>query len=688
MSFIEIVHMVFKVYIEPWFSIAQKLKDFLFSSLNEYKNVAAPVSLFDNVEIPFEFNNDSVNTPIIDFLLTKYEDHFFDLLGSGWVQNKFSVEAYGMCGYMYSALSVARDDKEQWLNTVLTGCDRNAAKKIFVYVPQDYTPIDWQKDFKSGYRWSAKKWYRPILYANKLGVDIKVPWELSRLEHLTRMAFWAFALPDRREELRYEFQNQCLDFIAQNPVRKGVNWFCTMDVGIRTANLSLTYSIFKSAKCSFPDFFEKRLASSLFSHCDFIRRNLEWSPSCRSNHYLADICGLLWGASVLPDCTQKQKWILFASDEIRRELFLQFNTDGSNFESSVAYHRLSSEMIVFSLALIQYLSSKGFCASLTERETSHLYKIGKFISDTKNPSGNFIQFGDNDSGRFFNLTPIGSMITVKEASKRYKNLANYIVTDKDGVYFDENCNSPDAVLTAINALIGTDFLVTHLCIAEEMIIKALVPYVLQYQKSGSRRNDASPKRCLCQNVDFLYHSTESISCECNITDNLEYIEYPDFGLSVFKSPNLYLAINWSDNGQNGNAGHAHNDKLSYELWLDGKPIAQDPGTFVYTPLPELRDKFRSTTSHNCLQINKEQNEYMTLFSMKNETHCAVVERTSDSVTIRLEFNSIVQQRKFKITNNAIIIDDYSTVPFKVNNHQNLLTAGYGKWLSSIDCKTD
>ena len=24
----------------------------------------------------------------------------------------------------------------------------------------NYTPIDWQKDFKSGYRFSAKKWYK------------------------------------------------------------------------------------------------------------------------------------------------------------------------------------------------------------------------------------------------------------------------------------------------------------------------------------------------------------------------------------------------------------------------------------------------------------------------------------------------------------------------------------------------
>ena len=51
-----------------------------------------------------------------------------------------------------------------------------------------YEPIDWQVDFKSGYRWSEKTYYKFIKYGHKLGVDIKVPWELSRMQYLIQLA--------------------------------------------------------------------------------------------------------------------------------------------------------------------------------------------------------------------------------------------------------------------------------------------------------------------------------------------------------------------------------------------------------------------------------------------------------------------------------------------------------------------
>jgi len=42
-----------------------------------------------------------------------------------------------------------------------------------------YQSIDWHSDFKSGYNWNQKTFYKLIKYGHKHGVDIKVPWELS-----------------------------------------------------------------------------------------------------------------------------------------------------------------------------------------------------------------------------------------------------------------------------------------------------------------------------------------------------------------------------------------------------------------------------------------------------------------------------------------------------------------------------
>ncbi|MEZ7879117.1 MAG: hypothetical protein QMC11_02655, partial [Rhodospirillales bacterium] len=76
-----------------------------------------------------------------------------------------------------------------------------------------------------------------IAYGHEPGVDIKIPWELARLQHLPQLAL---AYSDQRSQnLVDEFQNQTLDFMSANPPRYGVNWVCTMDVAIRAANLIL-----------------------------------------------------------------------------------------------------------------------------------------------------------------------------------------------------------------------------------------------------------------------------------------------------------------------------------------------------------------------------------------------------------------------------------------------------------------
>ena len=67
------------------------------------------------------------------------------------------------------------------------------------------------------------------------------------------------------------------------------------------------------------------------------------------------------------------------------------------------------------------------------------------------------------------------------------------------------------------------------------------------------------------------------------------------------------------------SGHIHNDKLSVEVMIDGNYITRDPGTYVYTADPKIRDKFRSTRAHNTIYINGyEQNEFIGILEMKRK----------------------------------------------------------------------
>lgn len=600
---------------------------------------------------------------IAEELYRMYMSHRFDLLGSGWVRCGFFDNAPGVEGYKYDPLVLQDiDGSGEWLNKVVRDLDFIKSKKIYGrYVSSDYVPIDWQKDYKTGYRWSAFAWYRPITIARKAGADIKVPWELSRLEHFPQMAVLYKKFPKRQKIILDEFMNQCADFISQNPIRRGVNWMCTMDIGIRTANMVIAYWMFESLGAVFLDDFKDLFVNSIYQHCQHIYNNLEWSVLFCFNHYFADICGLLYGAAFLRNDKKAAKWLKFARKEFSVELNKQFYKEGSNFEGSAGYHRLSGEMAVFAGLLIQKLARDGICKDLSDEDKELFFNIGKFADDITRPDGNFVQIGDNDSGRFFRLLVQGQLMTVAEAKDKYASLAGYTPEAAEELYFDEQVNS-----------------MKQLCVCLKKLLENAV-------KGDYKEQLVNTKSAVMEPADRLLYENEwridAKPQEKTLLDNLQYVEYPQFGIYIFRSPRIFLCFNGTDNGQKGNAGHAHNDKLSFELWIDSIPVFQDPGTYVYTALPEERNRYRGVCAHNGMLCGREQNKFKEVFSMENETICRKIEQTENSVMLEVSFSDIIQRRKITIEPDGVLINDSSNHIFEVNGGYPDITEGYGKVLN-------
>ncbi|MBN2072472.1 MAG: heparinase II/III-family protein, partial [Actinobacteria bacterium] len=102
--------------------------------------------------------------------------------------------------------------------------------------------------------------------------------------------------------------------------------------------------------------------------------------------------------------------------------------------------------------------------------------------------------------------------------------------------------------------------------------------------------------------------------------------FPDAGWYIMRNDKSYMIVSAGPNGQNGNGGHSHNDKLGFELAFKGDSIIIDPGTYLYTPLPERRNEFRSTSYHNTAVVDgKEQNEFKPgrLFVLEDKTKVSV-----------------------------------------------------------------
>lgn len=655
----------------------QKWHDKYYSTYEDrFSAEAVCKPLFDD----FVFDCAAIDEHKVKVLGEMYMKHRFDLLGTGWVKCGYIDNAPGFNGCRYEALELKADSKGDFLEKVINKSNLSKAKEIWRGVSKDYVPIDWQKDYKSGYRWSARHWYRPQRNAHLPGGDIKVPWELSRLQHLPRLAFLAEMFPEKEACFWREFVNEILDFAAANPPRMGVNYMCTMDIGIRTANIALAYTLFRIKGFRFTGPENRVFANFLYSQCKHIKNNLEWSAVLTSNHYFADIAGLLFGCAVLPDCSEKKTWIGFAADEIQKEIRKQFHAEGTNAEGSTAYHRLTSEMAVYSLALMQNLAKQGYCRQPDKDLFSLIAKAGVFLSDITKPDGSFTQIGDNDSGLFFRLSITGEVLSAEEAKAKYVNLQSYQPEEENELYLDENMNDGRTFCSAVYGLTS---------------VSSLQRYALQYPLEAALIQAIAGEKVA---VDDIVHepintmgaSDENLSfCKEKeidfpkvlLTDGLYQLVYPEFGIYLYKSKSLYICINATDNGQKGNAGHAHNDKLSIELVVAGKNYYIDPGTYVYTAAPDMRNEFRSVNAHNCIQTGMEQNEYLSLFSMVDSTRCHCIQWDGRKACFEVRYKNVIHRREIIISDYRITIKDYCNVPFTVRWENRPVTAGYGKLLN-------
>lgn len=78
------------------------------------------------------------------------------------------------------------------------------------------------------------------------------------------------------------------------------------------------------------------------------------------------------------------------------------------------------------------------------------------------------------------------------------------------------------------------------------------------------------------------------------------------GYGLFKNDNYGVVSFAGPKGTNGTGGHGHNDKCSFVLQVNGKPILVDPGTYIYNPSTMERFALKKTSIHNTVVIDGQE----------------------------------------------------------------------------------
>lgn len=264
-----------------------------------------------------------------------------------------------------------------------------------------FAQLPWHRDFRlQAQQPDADVTFDPGIYykdipicagqGSELTKDIKVPWELSRCQHLYVLG------------RAYEITGDCRyaqtiiehthDWIDNNPFLKGPNWVCPMEVGIRAVNWIIALQ-FVYALPDFPSDWFTKITASLYDHMTYLENNWEIYDGRTSNHYLSDLLGYYYLCYFFADVegmALKQEWCY---QELLKEFSKQVFQEGTDYEGSTAYHGLVTEIFY-----LFYCVCKEQRKNLPDVVMGRLHAMFDYMAVCTTQGGSRIQIGDNDSG--------------------------------------------------------------------------------------------------------------------------------------------------------------------------------------------------------------------------------------------------------------------------------------------------
>src|SRR5216684_3077713 len=424
------------------------------------------------------------------------------------------------------------------------------------------TRLNWNFDFISGTEWPyVRRECRDCIRHD--GSDVKVPYELSRLQFLPVLGK-AHVLTGE-ESYRGAAKDLLSHWIRSNPVPLGVNWTIAMEAALRAMSICFLLNLLSPIRREE----EPWLASvtrSLAQHLLYIEANIEFSHLLSSNHYLSNVVGLYCLSLFLDGedmaVRRREYW-----QRIEAEMAQQVYEDGGDYEASTGYQVLVTQLFKTALLLMRTERSAPARPAFVER----LRMMFRFLNKVASASGELPQAGDCDDGR-----------------------TELLVDDLQQMI--------------------------HCPVAERNSLR--VPHLLGLGRrlfgEGAGPGDDAAWYGLT-NTTRIPNSEPQI----NLASTCPIKVLPNSGIGVLRHGSAELLFFAIPNGIFGKGSHTHNDKLSFVLRVGGQEVLCDSGTGCYTRDIGTRNRFRSTAAHNTLLIDgAEQNRINTgpggLFTLGNE----------------------------------------------------------------------
>lgn len=469
--------------------------------------------------------------------------------------------------------------------------------------------IDWHTDFVNKHSWPVEHFARMKLVSSLGGYDARIPWEISRFYHVVRLG--QAYLYTQEEPYAQEIIDQITHWIKANPYEFGVNWADATTVAVRVINWIWAYYCIIESQALDTSFLALWLAS-LREHGEYLFKRLDTSRP-RTSRLVVNLAGLAYLGIMFPEFSEAARWKSTGLQKLWEELERQVQPDGMSYEASLSYHRLITETA---------LSVAGLCVvngiSMPEAAQARLRSMLDVIMAYTQPDGLAPHIGDTGDERLHILTVYADPMRMAHDHRHLLGLGSLVLERE----LSEWAGFIEPTSHGWSIAAGEEWQDAFWCFASD----AAARFTDVLTRTVQRPEGISPDNWVDVRRGVRVQARALARKPIGLQDIVGSRNFEAGGLYVMRNQDFYLMVDAGAVGQEGAGGHAHNDTLSITLSAYGKTFLIDPGSYVYTSDPAIRNKFRSTAFHNTLQVGNEEINRIPddgLFRLTEDAHVTV-----------------------------------------------------------------
>lgn len=263
--------------------------------------------------------------------------------------------------------------------------------------------VEWNRDITRGGLWPRKFFLklRPAILGKVRGYgDYRYVWELNRHQHLPRLAL-AYRL-ECDQRYASTVVDHIVSWIDQNPPFHSLNWYSTMELGLRLHSWCVALALV----ADYQEFDADDLAKirvSIFQQASFMLENLsadlveeDGNTKLKNNHTIVELASLLSVFGALPELADSvlPGYRDVLSRKLLDELERQTWADGMHVEQSSSYLRFVLESLLVARLSADILEINAMIARYLQALQVFRY------SDSK-----IFLVGDEDNGHAICLHP-------------------------------------------------------------------------------------------------------------------------------------------------------------------------------------------------------------------------------------------------------------------------------------------